>query len=309
MGDGLRKRAVVGHEQQALAVLIQTAHRVQAGGDIAHQLHHGLAAQLVAGGGHIAAGLVQGQIVHLLILADIDALVVHVQHVAVGVHLVAHLDGVAVDLHAALGNDLFCRTAGEQTLFSHDLLNTFFCHNKTPCAPPGAQNAHLSPVLGCGCACIKTVSWKLTVTAIVVSRPAGSFLREQRRVAAPSSRFAIACVLLAAAPTATPCFRRWRRSLPLQGSSPAPTLARRGPTPRTFAGETICRPAGIGTGYSGKMREAMSKVQAATKIDRKARREVRGLAFAGGLASAGGTECPVPIPLSKKGKLHELQQS
>ena len=64
------------------------------------------------------------------------------------------------------------------------------------------------------------------------------FLREQRRVAAPSSRFAIACVLLAAAPTATPCFRRWRRSLPLQDSSPAPTLARRGPTPRTFAGET-----------------------------------------------------------------------
>jgi hypothetical protein len=57
------------------------------------------------------------------------------------------------------------------------------------------------------------------------------------------------------------------------------------------------------------MREAMSKVQAATKIDRKARREVRGLAFAGGLASAGGTECPVTIPLSKKGKLYELQQS
>ena len=148
-----------------------------------------------------------------------------------GVHLVAHLDGVAVDLHAALGNDLFCRTAGAQTLFSHDLLNTFFCHNKTPCAPPGAQNAHLSPVLGCGCACIKTVSWKLTVTAIVVSRPAGSFLREQRRVAAPSSRFAIACVLLAAAPTATPCFRRWRRSLPLAGLQLPAHAARRAPPP------------------------------------------------------------------------------
>ena len=142
---------------------------------------------------------------------------------------------------------------------------------------PALKTRTSPPALGCGCACIKTVSWKLTVTAIVVSRPAGSFLREQRRVAAPSSRFAIACVLLAAAPTATPCFRRWRRSLPLQGSSPAPTLARRGPTPRTFAGETPCRPAGIGTGYSGKMRKAMSKVQAATKIDRKARREVRGL--------------------------------
>ena len=36
--------------------------------------------------------------------------------------------------------------------------------------------------------------------------PSGSFLREQRRVAAPSIRFAIAYVLLAAAPTASPCF-------------------------------------------------------------------------------------------------------
>ena len=32
------------------------------------------------------------------------------------------------------------------------------------------------------------------------------------RVAAPSVCCAAACILLAAAPTATPCFRRWRRS-------------------------------------------------------------------------------------------------
>ena len=35
------------------------------------------------------------------------------------------------------------------------------------------------------------------------------------RVAAPSVCFAIACILLAAAPTAPPCFRHWRRSSPL----------------------------------------------------------------------------------------------
>ena len=35
------------------------------------------------------------------------------------------------------------------------------------------------------------------------------------RVAAPSVRFAVARILLAAAPTAPPCFRRWRRSSPL----------------------------------------------------------------------------------------------
>ena len=40
-------------------------------------------------------------------------------------------------------------------------------------------------------------------------------LRRQGRVAAPSVCCAVACILLAAAPTATPCFRRWRRSSPL----------------------------------------------------------------------------------------------
>ena len=32
------------------------------------------------------------------------------------------------------------------------------------------------------------------------------------RVVAPSVCYAVACILLAAAPTAPPCFRRWRRS-------------------------------------------------------------------------------------------------
>ena len=40
-------------------------------------------------------------------------------------------------------------------------------------------------------------------------------LTRQGRVAAPSVCFAVACILLAAAPTAPPCFRRWRRSSPL----------------------------------------------------------------------------------------------
>ena len=35
------------------------------------------------------------------------------------------------------------------------------------------------------------------------------------RVAAPSVCYAVACILLAAAPTAPPCFRHWRRSSPL----------------------------------------------------------------------------------------------
>ena len=146
MGDSLCKGTIVGHQQQTLAVLIQAAHRVQAGRDVADQVHHGLAAKFVAGGSHIATGLVQRQIIQLLVLLDVDALVIHMEHITVGVHLVAHLDRVAVHLDATLGNDLLGGAAGAQTLLGHDLLNTFFCHNITPCAPHGAQNAHRSPV-------------------------------------------------------------------------------------------------------------------------------------------------------------------
>ena len=75
----------------------------------------------------------------------------------------------------------------------------------------------------------------------------------QGRVAAPSVCFAVACILLAAAPTAPPCFRHWRRSSPLLlprgglgipesfASSPeAPLLgelAGASPTERLYEGE------------------------------------------------------------------------
>ena len=49
------------------------------------------------------------------------------------------------------------------------------------------------------------------------------------------------------------------------------------------------------------MREAMSNVQAAIRIDDAPLREVRGLSFAGGLASAGGTKHPVPLSLYHSG--------
>ena len=45
--------------------------------------------------------------------------------------------------------------------------------------------------------------------------PSQSRSARQGRVAAPSVCFAAARILLAAAPTAPPCFRHWRRSSPL----------------------------------------------------------------------------------------------
>ena len=52
---------------------------------------------------------------------------------------------------------------------------------------------------------------QITVSILALSVTFG----DTARVAAPSVCFALARILLAAAPTAPPCFRRWRRSSPL----------------------------------------------------------------------------------------------
>ena len=70
-----------------------------------------------------------------------------------------------------------------------------------------------------------------------------SLLRRQGRVAAPSVCCAAACILLAAAPTATPCFRRWRRSspLPLVGEPLAEPFTLRGLPRPLLQGEVARR--------------------------------------------------------------------
>ena len=77
----------------------------------------------------------------------------------------------------------------------------------------------------------------------------------QGRVAAPSVCFAVACILLAAAPTAPPCFRHWRRSspLPLVGEPLAKPFTLRGlPKP----------PLGRGGGSASALTERLSPAAA-----------------------------------------------
>ena len=69
--------------------------------------------------------------------------------------------------------------------------------------------------------------------SLSASLPSPSLLRNATaRVAAPSVCFAVACILLAAASTAPPCFRRWRWSSPLLPKGEAFALSpytKRGP--------------------------------------------------------------------------------
>ena len=75
-----------------------------------------------------------------------------------------------------------------------------------------------------------------------MGRPSGSILREQRRVAAPSIRFAIAYVLLAAAPTASPCFLPRAAVVAVARLQSRPNAYALGPHPQNIRGETPCRP-------------------------------------------------------------------
>ena len=130
--------AVVGQQQQALAVPVQAAHGEHPGGHALHQVHNGFAAQLIAGGGDKAAGLVEHIVIEFPLALDVDALAVHRENVLVGVHFVTQSDGMAVDLDAALPNDLFGCPAGAKSLFRQHLLNAFLCHSSPCCSGAAA---------------------------------------------------------------------------------------------------------------------------------------------------------------------------
>ena len=104
-----------------------------------------------------------------------------------------------------------------------------------------ALTERLSPAAAHGQASLRTTSQS-------------HFVR-QGRVAAPSVCFAAARILLAAAPTATPCFRRWRWSspLPLVGEPLAKPFTLRGlPKP----------PLGRGGGSASALTERLSPAAA-----------------------------------------------
>ena len=72
--------------------------------------------------------------------------------------------------------------------------------------------------------------------SVRVSRPSGSFPSQVMSGCGSQQPLRSVCVSLAAAPTTTPCFRHWRRSLLLQGfHTPPYCLRQQGPTRRTLA--------------------------------------------------------------------------
>ena len=88
-----------------------------------------------------------------------------------------------------------------------------------PLAKPFTLRGLPKPPLGRGGGTASAVTERLSPEAAhgqaLLRTTSQSRFARQGRVAAPSVCFAAARILLAAAPTAPPCFRHWRRSSPL----------------------------------------------------------------------------------------------
>ncbi len=110
VGQDVGQIAVVGHDQQAVSVFVEAAHREYPLAYASHQVEHGFAAKRIVGGTHATCGLVE-QIVDEFLARQ--GLAVDCNGRDLRVDLQAHLDDCfAVDADSAFGDDLFAFAAG-----------------------------------------------------------------------------------------------------------------------------------------------------------------------------------------------------
>ena len=123
MGQGLGQRAVVGHQQQAVGVVIQAPDGVKARQCAAQQIRHRRPALLVAEGGDDAAGLVEHNICMLRRKAQRHA--VHADAVPLRVCALPQACREVVYRHAPGENQLFSAPAGRDMRRRDQFLQPF----------------------------------------------------------------------------------------------------------------------------------------------------------------------------------------
>ena len=100
MGQAVDQIAVVGQQQQALGVVVETADRHDARTAAAHEIRDRFAAALILERGDVAARLVQHEVA--LFLASAERTAVHHDLVAAQIRLVADRRRAAVHGHSAV---------------------------------------------------------------------------------------------------------------------------------------------------------------------------------------------------------------
>ena len=120
--DEVSKFAVVGEQQQAFTVLVQSADGVHPLRHILHQLRYASSAQLIVHGGHKAARLVEHDIVFLAALLKIDTLAVDGHDIAVRIDFLSQRCRTTVDFDFALLDPFLRLSSGSNSLLRKDLL-------------------------------------------------------------------------------------------------------------------------------------------------------------------------------------------
>ena len=124
MHHPLGQLAVVGHDQQALGVHVEAAHRVEPHAQLAHELGHRAAALFVLERGDVAAGFVKHYV--NLFLRRGEAFPVDGDPVARRVGPVAERGDRAVDPHLPRRDQFLGGAAGHQSRGGYDLLQSLF---------------------------------------------------------------------------------------------------------------------------------------------------------------------------------------
>ena len=123
----MAKVAVVGEQQQPLAVIVETAHRVHALFEAVKQIHHGFPALRIADRGHAVHRLVQREIEQTL--GGAQHLAIDFDVVAIEIGLRAKFgDGRSVDHDAALGHERLGLAPRGDAGAGENLLEAFFGH-------------------------------------------------------------------------------------------------------------------------------------------------------------------------------------
>ena len=124
MGQAVGELAVIGHDHQAGAVLIQPADRIDPLGDLGEEIDDPGPARRVEVGGHVTLGLVDGEVDDLLkpdrFAIDGDP--------GLGVYPGAELaDDLAIDGDTSLKDVFLAAAARAQTRLRQDLLKPLSC--------------------------------------------------------------------------------------------------------------------------------------------------------------------------------------
>ena len=124
MGERMRQFAIVGHDQRAFGVEVESPDREHTNAHVADVVGHSGAALRVLHGGDHADRLVQQQV--RLLLGHFDEGSIHSDQVSARLHLRAELPhGDVVHGHAALGDELFCVTARGNPCARKEFLKAF----------------------------------------------------------------------------------------------------------------------------------------------------------------------------------------